>query len=60
MASNMPLIFEGGAVTNATRNSQVTVTHSSIEMEKVSFPLLIYWLFYILCSDNLNKQLLLV
>jgi hypothetical protein len=29
--------FEGGAVMNATRNSPVTVTPWSIEMEKVSF-----------------------
>jgi hypothetical protein len=37
MANNKPFVFEGGAVMNAIRNNQVTVTPWSIEMEKVSF-----------------------
>jgi hypothetical protein len=36
-ANNMSFVSVGGAVMNATRNNQVTVTLWSIEMEKVSF-----------------------
>jgi hypothetical protein len=45
VANNMYAVFQGEAVTNATRNNQVIVIHWNIEMEKVSCLSLIFKLF---------------
>lgn len=59
VANNMSAVFQGGAVMNATRNSQVIVIHWNIEMEKVSCRLLIFRLFMycIQVAENNNYSL---